>query len=335
MTTWTETDDSRRSAAPTVSAARPPGPEMLPYPGPARPSFPAGATTRVSSRSAPATAQAEGLSLKAARQVPPRPRAPPSPRRAPRRRRSGRPHAQARRRVDRSRRRPPSARPLRAWPAARIGIDAPRAIPFMPAGPSEPTIRPAICVPCRSKEAGRVLGARGRSQDGIGVDDVVSLCHLSEQVRMPRLHTGVEEGDGHTPSVEAQRDDVRTRTGAVAVRSRSASRTRRPDRRCNGPDRRRRPQAPARGWRRRRGGRAARRGGQHAGIPVLGADLPPSLRETGDRLVVGRKGRNDPLPLLRRLAVPPAAATRSGEGRAVEDDDHTLADRDLLTRRPD
>ena len=56
------------SAAPTVSAARePPGPEMLPYPGPATPSFPAGVTTRVSSRRAPATARAEGLSSNAAK----------------------------------------------------------------------------------------------------------------------------------------------------------------------------------------------------------------------------------------------------------------------------
>ena len=39
---------------------------MLPYRGPAGPSFPAGATTSVSSASAPATARAAGLSSNAA-----------------------------------------------------------------------------------------------------------------------------------------------------------------------------------------------------------------------------------------------------------------------------
>ena len=50
-TTRTTAVSRRRSAAPTVRAAgAPPGPPMLPYPGPAGPSFPAGTTTSVSSR---------------------------------------------------------------------------------------------------------------------------------------------------------------------------------------------------------------------------------------------------------------------------------------------
>ena len=58
---------ARRSAAPTVSAAgEPPGPEMLPKPGPAGPSLPAGVTTSVFSPTAPATARAAGSSAKAA-----------------------------------------------------------------------------------------------------------------------------------------------------------------------------------------------------------------------------------------------------------------------------
>ena len=58
----------RRSAAATVSAAgAPPGPPMLPYPGPAGPSLPAGTTTSVSSRAAPKIARASGPSPKAAK----------------------------------------------------------------------------------------------------------------------------------------------------------------------------------------------------------------------------------------------------------------------------
>ena len=52
MTTRTLAVSARRSAAATVRAAgAPPGPPMLPYPGPAGPSLPAGTTTSVSSRS--------------------------------------------------------------------------------------------------------------------------------------------------------------------------------------------------------------------------------------------------------------------------------------------
>ena len=55
----------RPSAAATVRAAgAPPGPAMLPYAGPARPSFPAGTTTSMSSSVAPATARESGPSAK-------------------------------------------------------------------------------------------------------------------------------------------------------------------------------------------------------------------------------------------------------------------------------
>ena len=58
----------RASTAPTASAAgEPAGPPTLPNAGPAGPSFPAAATVSVSSRWAPSTARASGLSLNAAK----------------------------------------------------------------------------------------------------------------------------------------------------------------------------------------------------------------------------------------------------------------------------
>ena len=213
MTTWTETDDSRRSAAPTVSAARePPGPEMLPYPGRRDRRSPP-----VRRRACPAAVRRRLRGPRDCRRrprtVPPRPRAPPSPRRAPRRRRSGRPRARAQRRVDRSvRSRPAPARfALPAGSSDRKDrcAEGDSIHASWPLGTDHQAchLRP---VPL---EAGRVSGSRSQPNQHRRRRRRI-LCHLSEQVRMPRLHTGVEEGDGHTPSVEARQDDVRTRTGA-------------------------------------------------------------------------------------------------------------------------
>ena len=66
-TTRTRGTDDRASVAPTASAPAPPaGPAIEPNDGPAPPSLPAGATTSVFRSSAPCTARASGLSVKAA-----------------------------------------------------------------------------------------------------------------------------------------------------------------------------------------------------------------------------------------------------------------------------
>ena len=96
-------------------------------------------------------------------------------------------------------------------------------------------------------------------------------------------------------------------------------------------DRRRRPRRPLEEG--DGAGSSGAEAGQHAaGIPVLGADLLP-LRETVINWLSAGPQRSTAVAALRSLFRPRRQPGR--RGRAVEDDDHTLADRDLLTRRPD
>ena len=128
-----------------------------PEPGPAAPSFPAGATTSVSSASAPSDAVCSGASGKEANgsttptsAIRTASWASPSPfgstaASRPASTWSVRPYTDT----------PPSESGCQ--PATRIGrIDAPGATPWIPAGPRTPTTRPASSVPWRSGRPGWV-----------------------------------------------------------------------------------------------------------------------------------------------------------------------------------
>ena len=278
--------------------ARTAGPEMLPYPGPARPSFPAGATTSVSSRSAPATARAEGLSSKAANGSA-------TPTSATLAASSATPSAFGSTTLEpsdeligpsKTAQRPPASR---CQPAARIGRIALRRGRFHScqlAPRNRPSGPPSASRAARG--AGRVLGSRSQPNQHRRRRRRLSCvtcpsrygCLDSTPVSRRAMVTPRPSKPGRTTS-------GREPEPVAAFRSRSASRTRRPDRRC-GPDRRRRPRAPARGGP-RRGGRAARRSRSARGHTGARGGSSSLLRETGDQLVVRRKGRSDPLPLLR------------------------------------
>ena len=146
----------RESAAATPSApAAPPGAATLPNPGPAAPSFPAGATTSVSRARAPSDAVCSGASGKEANgsttptsAIRTASWASPSPfgstaASRPASTWSVRPYTDT----------PPSESGCQ--PATRIGrIDAPGATPWIPAGPRTPATRPASSVPWRSGRPG-------------------------------------------------------------------------------------------------------------------------------------------------------------------------------------
>ena len=184
-------------------------------------------------------------------------------------------------------------------------------------------------------ETGRVLGARLGTGVGARVDGVVAGEHLAEDVRLLRVDARVQERDRDSAAVEARQRD--SGPGADARREPALlDQARRDGGRIRDADR---IHARHLGRTLEIGDRArverSREAGHDAGVAVLRLDQHALLREARDQEVVGGERRRGPLPLLRLGRLSPGRGDPVGKRRAVEDDDHALADRDLLARAAD
>ena len=94
-------------------------------------------------------------------------------------------------------------------PATRIGsTDAPGAIPLAPPGPPAPTRIPAISVPCRSSRL-EPSGSRRCARVGVVADEVDPRQDAAAQVRVGAVDAGVEQRDRHAAAVVARQPQRR------------------------------------------------------------------------------------------------------------------------------
>ena len=198
-----------------MSAARdPPGPEMLPYPGPATPSFPAGSDDERVEPQRTGDGPRGGAVLERCERLGD------SDERDPRRVERDAVGV----RVDRALepgdelvgpaedRPPPPGLPLPAGDAdrkhARAAGDA---VHLGRAFRPHEQARQLRAVPLETR---RVLRARLRDGVVVLVDDVEAFAHLAEEVWMGRLDPGVEQRDRHAAAVDSGQVDVRPRADA-------------------------------------------------------------------------------------------------------------------------
>ena len=211
----------RASTAPTASAAgEPAGPPTLPNAGPAGPSFPAAATVSVSSRWAPSTARASGLSLNAGERLDERDERDPG----------GIMGIAVPVRVDRAleaREQLVGARVDRVVPAL-VGLPAGDAdredgrAGRDPAGDrSGPDQQPGH-LGSVTLELGRIGGLRARPGIHRVADDVDPVEHVPVQVRLAEVHAGVEQRNRHAVAVDA-RERMPGAAGAGAPLVRTAA----------------------------------------------------------------------------------------------------------------